>query len=386
MARWHEALSDKLRLLGYQTIQGWPRPVAQGCRWPLWVHCCLLWWPACLQQGSHQDSMRSRSFISTQGCWRTRVLPWRGCDYHQNRVKTIPHFLSQDIHQKCLWQDWETVWDHSEELWLTTWGGISPRNWPIRTACGWWSDQIQDADWECQLGSDTRQIWHHVCQFHHGKIFGSTKARTSEGSAQDFWVSQAPCQEEDCVWHLQVQPHWDWVCWTQLGWIISWCQRRITTKHACGQGQISSHHHLLWCWPCPWPGDKKVCHWGMIFLNKTPVQWYSKRQATVESSTYGSELVAARIATELTMAMRYRLRMLGVPIDGPADLLGDNKSVITNCTIPSSTLKKKHNAIAYHRVREAVAAKSHQARTHFQSVQHCWHSHQASRSTSALSS
>jgi hypothetical protein len=94
----------------------------------------------------------------------------------------------------------------------------------------------------------------------------------------------------------------------------------------------------------------------MIFLNKTPVQWYSKRQATVESSTYGSELVAARIATELTMAMRYRLRMLGVPIDGPTDLLGDNKSVITNCSIPSSTLKKKHNAIAYHRVREAVAA------------------------------
>ena len=94
----------------------------------------------------------------------------------------------------------------------------------------------------------------------------------------------------------------------------------------------------------------------LLFLNKTPVQWYSKRQGTVESSTYGSELVAARIATELTMAMRYKLRMLGVPINGPADLLGDNKSVVTNCTIPSSTLKKKHNAIAYHRVREAVAA------------------------------
>ena len=94
----------------------------------------------------------------------------------------------------------------------------------------------------------------------------------------------------------------------------------------------------------------------VILLNKTPIQWYSKRQATVESSTYGSEMVAARITTELTMAMRYRLRMLGVPIEGPVTMLGDNLSVVTNCTVSISTLKKKHNAIAYHRVREAVAA------------------------------
>jgi len=30
--------------------------------------------------------------------------------------------------------------------------------------------------------------------------------------------------------------------------------------------------------------------------------------------------------------------------------------VVKNTTLPSSTLKKKHNAIAYHKVREAVAA------------------------------
>ena len=76
----------------------------------------------------------------------------------------------------------------------------------------------------------------------------------------------------------------------------------------------------------------------------------------MESSTYGSELVAARIATELTIAMEYKLRMLGIPIDSETMLLGDNASVITNCSLPSSTLKKKNNAIAHHRVREAVAA------------------------------
>ena len=49
--------------------------------------------------------------------------------------------------------------------------------------------------------------------------------------------------------------------------------------------------------------------------------------------------------------------MLGVPLEGPANTFCDNSSVVTNATQPASTLKKKHNSIAYHRVREAIAAK-----------------------------
>ena len=49
--------------------------------------------------------------------------------------------------------------------------------------------------------------------------------------------------------------------------------------------------------------------------------------------------------------------MLGVNIDGPAMMIGDNMSVVLNTTTPSSALKKKCNAIAYHRVREAIAAR-----------------------------
>ena len=49
--------------------------------------------------------------------------------------------------------------------------------------------------------------------------------------------------------------------------------------------------------------------------------------------------------------------MLGVPIVGPTRMLGDNMSVIQNCSLPASQLKKKHNAIAYHRIRECVAAR-----------------------------
>jgi hypothetical protein len=94
----------------------------------------------------------------------------------------------------------------------------------------------------------------------------------------------------------------------------------------------------------------------LMLLNNTPIHWVSKRQPTVETSTYGSEMIATRIAIDMIIEMRYKLRMLGVPIDGSAMLLGDNMSVVLNTTVPSSPLKKKHLACAYHRIREAIAA------------------------------
>ena len=84
--------------------------------------------------------------------------------------------------------------------------------------------------------------------------------------------------------------------------------------------------------------------------------WYSKRQNTVESSTFGSEFVAMQIAKDMAIALRYKLRMFGIPIDGPADVFCDNQGVVKNTSLPESVLSKKHNAINYHAVREAVAA------------------------------
>eukprot|EP00957_Ditylum_brightwellii_P017324 1304451-Ditylum_brightwellii.AAC.1 len=55
-------------------------------------------------------------------------------------------------------------------------------------------------------------------------------------------------------------------------------------------------------------------------------------------------------------AMRYKLRMFGVPLDGPTNVFCDNEAVYKNTVIPKSTLKKKHHSIAYHRCQEAVAA------------------------------
>ena len=94
----------------------------------------------------------------------------------------------------------------------------------------------------------------------------------------------------------------------------------------------------------------------VLLVNNTPMIWITKRQKTVETSTYGSEMVAGRMAVETILEMRYKLRMLGVPIEETSVLMGDNMSVILNTTLPSSILKKKHNACAYHRIREAIAA------------------------------
>jgi hypothetical protein len=94
----------------------------------------------------------------------------------------------------------------------------------------------------------------------------------------------------------------------------------------------------------------------IIFVNGTPIRWYSKRQNSVESSTYGSEFVAMRIATELIIALRNDLRLLGIPIVGSANVFCDNQSVVLNSTLPSSMLKKRHNSISYHKVRESIAA------------------------------
>ena len=67
-------------------------------------------------------------------------------------------------------------------------------------------------------------------------------------------------------------------------------------------------------------------------------------------------MVSARIATEQILSLRYRLRMMGVPISTSSVMLGDNRSVHASGSQPSSPLSKNHLAIAYHKVRETVAS------------------------------
>ena len=92
-------------------------------------------------------------------------------------------------------------------------------------------------------------------------------------------------------------------------------------------------------------------------MNKTPIDWYSKKQATVETATYGSEFVAARTCVEQIIDLRLTLRYLGVPIREKSHLFGDNKSVVDSSMTVHAKLHKRHTMLSFHRVREAVASK-----------------------------
>jgi hypothetical protein len=93
----------------------------------------------------------------------------------------------------------------------------------------------------------------------------------------------------------------------------------------------------------------------LIYLNNAPIYWYRKKQNTVESSTFGSEFIAMRIACDKIEALRYKLRMFGIPIIGTADVYCDNGSVVLSAQKVEVRLNKKNNTICFHRVRECVA-------------------------------
>jgi hypothetical protein len=93
----------------------------------------------------------------------------------------------------------------------------------------------------------------------------------------------------------------------------------------------------------------------ILYLNSAPIIWFSKRQGTIETSVFGAEFVAMRAGIEAGRSLRYKLRMMGIPIEDPIYCFGDNMSVIHNTQKPESMLKKKSNSICYHFCRESVA-------------------------------
>jgi hypothetical protein len=90
---------------------------------------------------------------------------------------------------------------------------------------------------------------------------------------------------------------------------------------------------------------------GAVFeVQGTIVGHFSLRQSTVETATYASEFVAPRAALDEGLAIRYELRMLGAPIDGPMWLFGDSKSMIDSAPEPSGRLQKRHLLLSWHRL------------------------------------
>jgi hypothetical protein len=96
---------------------------------------------------------------------------------------------------------------------------------------------------------------------------------------------------------------------------------------------------------------------GILHLiNKTPLDWYSKKQAAVETATYGSEYIAACICVEQIINLRSTLRYLGVPVREKNYMFGDNKSVFDSSTGLNAKLHKHHTMLSFHSVREAITS------------------------------
>lgn len=96
----------------------------------------------------------------------------------------------------------------------------------------------------------------------------------------------------------------------------------------------------------------------IIFVNRAPILWYSKRTQTVETSTFSSEFIAMKTCIEAIVGFRYKLRMFGIPIheDHATNVFCDNESVVNNTSKVESVLNKKHAALAYNYCRWSVAA------------------------------
>ena len=63
----------------------------------------------------------------------------------------------------------------------------------------------------------------------------------------------------------------------------------------------------------------------IIFLNSAPIYWSSKKQTSCETSSFRSDFCAMKQATEYVRGLRYKLRLMGIPVDEPAFIFGDNQ-------------------------------------------------------------
>ena len=69
-------------------------------------------------------------------------------------------------------------------------------------------------------------------------------------------------------------------------------------------------------------------------VNAAPSYWNTKRRFIVETATFGTEFVAARIATDQIIKLRCTLMYFGFPVRSKSYMFGDNKSVVDSANRP----------------------------------------------------
>jgi hypothetical protein len=105
------------------------------------------------------------------------------------------------------------------------------------------------------------------------------------------------------------------------GYLVICDHRFRTKKKSLGSGSFGT------CYGFPGKGSQS-------FSVLTP----DIKQATIETSVFGAEFVAMKHGIETLRGLRYKVRMMGIPLTGPSYIYGDNKSQVTNSSRPESTL------------------------------------------------
>ena len=68
----------------------------------------------------------------------------------------------------------------------------------------------------------------------------------------------------------------------------------------------------------------------LIYVIMSLIDWYFKKQSTIETSVFGTEFDTMKARVKILHAIRYRTRMMGVPISWLKHIYEDNISVIHN--------------------------------------------------------
>ena len=93
-------------------------------------------------------------------------------------------------------------------------------------------------------------------------------------------------------------------------------------------------------------------------LNNTPIEWYSKSQSCVKTSTYGSEYATARICTDHIVDLCNTLRYISVLLQifngtDSSFIFGDNFLVSNSTFMPAGKLQRRFHILNCHLTREA---------------------------------
>ena len=103
-------------------------------------------------------------------------------------------------------------------------------------------------------------------------------------------------------------------------------------------------------------GNKVSC-WSrsdfLIYVKSVLVQWFSKKQSKVETSFFSADFVAMKQGIDALQGLRYKLRIMGIPISSPSYIYGNNMSVVYNTSRPELVLRKKSNWVCCHALHES---------------------------------